>query len=443
MMQGRSGEARNPSVAAIPLHDADRAILDLECETIAGHTCKVVRLGPEAPDAARLRARVGERIAAVPELARRLGERDGAPAWVPCERLDIGRLVTTLDGGGPLACSEIAATVARRFEQRLDRELPLWQIDLAPLEGGGAVLIWRIHHALADGTAALRLARELLWDQGATPPRDRPAGRSDPDTAGRSGPGTACSEADHRRRHRHLAAMIEREFAESVHRSPFDGAIGTSRRIAFASAELPPLRDAARELAGATINDAVLAIVAGSVRRWLEAHHGSLRGVRARVPVSLHHEGDAVANLDSFFTLRLPLTAAGPAERLRAVRRETRRRKAGHDAEELRELLGELGAAAPPLRELAERIEASPRSFALSVSNVPGPREPVAVLGAPVEAIHSVAEIGERHALRVAVVSLAGRLHFGLCADPAIVDDLGSIAAGLDREAAELVAAAR
>ena len=91
------------------------------------------------------------------------------------------------------------------------------------------------------------------------------------------------------------------------------------------------------------------------------------------------------------------------------------------------------------MRSLSERIERNPRSFALSVSNVPGPREPVSVLGAPVESIHSIAEIGERHALRVAVVSLAGELHFGFCADPAIVDGLDAMAAGVELEAAELV----
>lgn len=414
----------------VPLQPADRAILDIECETIAGHTCKVVRLGEDAPGVEAVRARVGERIAGVPELVRRLGEMDGAPAWVPFDDFDLERRITAIGDGAPLPRAEIPAAVAHLFEQRLDRERPLWRMDVGRLDDGGAVLIWRIHHALADGTAAMRFARELLWDE-----PEQQAGlistRSRPDQP----------REDHERRRRHLAAMIEREFAESARRSPFDGAIGTTRRIAFASVPMAPLHDAAKELADATLNDAVLAIVAGSLRRWLEAHHGSLRGVRVRVPVSLHHEGDSAANLDSFFSLRLPLSVADPVERLRTVHLETGRRKAGHDAEELRAFLEELGSASPRMRVLAERIERSPRSFALSVSNVPGPREPVSVLGAPVEAIHSIAEIGERHALRVAVVSLAGELHFGFCADPAIVDDLDAMAAGVVTES-ELLAGA-
>ena len=188
------------------------------------------------------------------------------------------------------------------------------------------------------------------------------------------------------------------------------------------------------------MNDAVLALVAGSLRRWIEAHHGSLAGVRVRVPVSLHHEGDEVANRDSFFTLHLPLAEPDPVARLRAVHAATAVRKAEHDAETRDELLAEL-ARHRHMEHLCRRIEASPRSFALSVSNVPGPRRPVSVLGAPVESMHSLAEIGARHALRVAVVSLAGELHFGFCADPAIVDDLDSMATGIEAEADALIAA--
>lgn len=415
----------------VPLQPADRAILDIECETIVGHTCKVVTLAPGAPGIDAIRARVAERIAGVPELVRRLAERDGVPVWVPAEGFDLERRIRPLAGGAPITTAEIPAAVARLFEQRLDRERPLWQMDVAPLDSGGAVLVWRIHHALADGTAAMRFARELLWDESADQP-----GRVPP-TSGRNSP-----QQDHERRRRHLAAMIEREFAESVRRSPFDGAIGRTRRIAFASVPLAPLHDAARELADATLNDAVLSVLAGSLRRWLEAHHGSLHGVRVRVPVSLHHEGDHTANLDSFFSLHLPLTIADPVERLRVVHRETQRRKAGHDAAEMQEVLDELGAVSARMRSLAESVERSPRSFALSVSNVPGPREPVSLLGTPVEAIHSIAEIGERHALRVAVVSLAGELHFGFCADPAIVDGVDAMATAVETEADELVAAA-
>jgi diacylglycerol O-acyltransferase len=104
-------------------------------------------------------------------------------------------------------------------------------------------------------------------------------------------------------------------------------------------------------------------------------------------------------------------------------------------------LMRDLAGASPQLEHFCRRLEASPRTFALNVSNVPGPPGAVTVLGTPVEAVYSLAEIGQRHALRIAVVSLAGRLHFGLCADPAIVGDVGLLAEGVEAEAAALVAA--
>ncbi|MGC1287095.1 MAG: WS/DGAT domain-containing protein, partial [Streptosporangiaceae bacterium] len=197
---------------------------------------------------------------------------------------------------------------------------------------------------------------------------------------------------------------------------------------------------------GATVNDAVLAVVAGGLRRWLEAHHGHLGAVRVKVPVSLHTPpltpGDADSqpgNRDSFFCLDLPLGSADPLTRLTAIRRATRVRKQGHDAQHLDALMRGL-AHTPRLSRFADRILAHPRSFALNVSNVPGPRRPVQVLGVPVRALYTLAEIREHHALRVSVVSLAGSLNFGLVADPTLLDDVDQLAAHMHAEAAALIA---
>lgn len=409
----------------VPLAPEDRAILDLECETIAGHTCKVIRLGGDGAGVEDLRARVAERVAAVPSLARRLGGTSEAPAWVPWEGFDPAARIRPLEVEAPIAREALPVYVSRLFEQRLDRERPLWQIHVAPLADGGTALIWRIHHALADGTASMRLARTLLWDD-------------DPDEDNASG--SRGHEADDARRRRHLAAFVDREFGEALRRSPFDGRIGTRRQIAFASVDMRSLHDAAKAGAGATLNDAVLSVVAGSLRLWLQGHHGPLGGVRVRVPVSLHHEGDDAANHDSFFSLSLPVNVADPLERLRLVHAATAKRKAAHDAELMDSMMRELGTVSPRMRSFCQRIEASPRSFALSVSNVPGPRAPVSVLGSAVESVHSIAEIGRRHALRISALSLADELHFGLCADPGIIDGLDVMAAGIETEAAALVA---
>ena len=412
----------------IPLAEEDRAILALESDTVAGHTCKVVVVAEGGPGLEALRASVAARIERAPALVTRLGEAEGAPAWVAAKGFDPADHVVAAAGGARLDEAALRATVSELFAQRLDRDRPLWRMDVAALEDGRAAVIWRVHHALADGTTTMRFADAVLWDV----------------TEAASAP-TAASHTHHPddqgRRRAHLAAFVEREFAESRHRSPFDGTIGRERRIEFASVPLAGLHDAAKALDGATVNDAVLAVVAGALRRWVEAHHGPLGAVRVRVPVSLHHEGDDAGNRDSFFTLPLPLNEPDPVARLRAVHAATSARKQGRDAEERDELLERLGGASPRLRSFCERIESSPRRFALSVSNVPGPRVPVAVGGAPVTSVHSLAEIGERHALRVAVVSVAGALCFGFCADPGVVDDLEALAAGVEEEAAALIAA--
>ncbi|MDW5597161.1 WS/DGAT domain-containing protein, partial [Conexibacter stalactiti] len=248
--------------------------------------------------------------------------------------------------------------------------------------------------------------------------------------------------ADEARRRGHLAAYLRREFARSRTRSPFDGAIGTRREIGFAAIAFAPLHDAARSLAGATVNDAVLSVVAGALRRWLEHHHGAIGEVRVKVPVSLHHEGDDAANRTSYFALGLPLGEADPVARLRTVHEQTRVRKQDRDAERREQLLEELSRVSPQLRTFTTRLERSPRRFALTVSNVVGPRTAVELLAARVRALHSLAEIGERHALRVAVTSFEDRLCFGLLADPVLVPDVRTMAAAIELEAELLVAAA-
>ena len=128
--------------------------------------------------------------------------------------------------------------------------------------------------------------------------------------------------------------------------------------------------------------------------------------------------------------------------RLHTIHAATRARKAAEDARYREHLLREL-AGVPSLEHFAARLEHSPRTFALNVSNVPGPRAPVSVLEAPVEHLHSIAEIAEHHALRVSATSLAGMLCFGLCADAELIDHLQLMAEGIEAEAQALESAVR
>lgn len=425
------------STPPIPLSPEDQAILGLESQYVAGHTCKVILLGEGAPDSSAVRELVAGRIGAAPELTMKLGGSSDNPAWVSDESFDIAMHVR---GGNRESAdqAELLDQVTELFQGRLDRDRPLWSMDVLPRpEGRGTVVVWRIHHALADGTAAMRFADLVLWDEsvgGAAGAAAPVAGRA----ASREGTHSHSEHPDHERRRAHLASFIDREFGGSVHRSPFDGPIGGERRIAIAVAPLKALHDAAKAHDAATLNDAVLSLVAGSLAGWLRSHHHAIGSLRVRIPVSLHEEGDQAANRDSFFAVDLPLRSRDPFERLGTIHAETSKRKREHDAERLDRTLRGIEGRSPRLAHLIERIEESPRQFALNISNVRGPKGPVAVLGTPVEGLHTIAEIGLRHGLRVSVISFADNLYFGFCADPFLVPDVEQLATGVEREAAAL-----
>ncbi len=414
----------------IPLGPEDRAILALECATVAGHTCKVMRLGPGAPGVTAVRERIAERIHLTPALTWRLHGSGEDAAWEPDPGFELEQHVVEHRHQRPVDPDRLHTCVARLFEQRLERGRPLWQMDVIELQQGESALVWRIHHALADGTTSVRYSRALLWD-------DAPE-----QTMTRTQVHTQHAE-DEARRRGHLAGYLRREFARSRSRSPFDGPIGGSRAVGFAAAPLAALHDAAKAIDGASLNDAVLSIVAGALGHWVRHQHGRINSIRVKVPVSMHHEGDAVTNRDSSFSLGLPLSEADPVARLRIVHARTLARKTARDAERRELLLHKMSGVSPRLERFAVQLERSPRRFALNISNVPGPRHPVTVMSAPVRELHSVAEISEHHALRVSVISLADQLCFGFCADSDLIPGVQTMADQVEPEALALLGAVR
>ena len=158
-------------MTVVPLTAEDRAILELECPTIVGHVAKVIPLGAPAPDAAQLRALVARRLPAAPRLTWRLDGPTTAPVWRPGE-VDLAAHIGEVVAPQPLDAGRLRDEIARMFRERLDRSRPLWRMDLVgPLPDGGTALVWRIHHALADGATIIRLAEAVLWD----PEPDAPA----------------------------------------------------------------------------------------------------------------------------------------------------------------------------------------------------------------------------------------------------------------------------
>jgi diacylglycerol O-acyltransferase len=450
----------------------DTRILRLESDVIAGHTLKVVILespdGRDPPTLDLVRRRVQSRLGGHRRARQRIAPTPlniATPAWVDDTSFDIRRHVR-LASEPVRDRADLVALAGKVMAERLDHARPLWCVDFAgPLDDGRAALVIRIHHCMADGVTALRMLSQILWDDGggADPgPAASWEARPEPgasrllatgvrsrmrDLGGAvsSGARAAVSPRRWRNTGRDLAALpatLRRELWPLGADTAFDRRIGGDRELAFTScslADLKRIEHAAGE--HVTVNDVVLAIVAGAIRRWLSTHDEPIEAMRVQIPVSMHHrdeEGDALGNRDSFLFCDLPISEPDPRARLEAINAETSSRKEHHDPDELYSFFHSLSHVRP-LYKLASGFAGGPREFALSVSNVPGPRERVSLLGAPVAELYSVAEPADRHALRASAISLAGTMGLGFCTDPGAVPGVADLAGGLDASLAELL----
>jgi diacylglycerol O-acyltransferase / wax synthase len=434
----------------------DVQILKREGGAVRGHTCKVLVLersgGRPLPSLQALREHVGARLDAAPRLRKRLVTtplRVANPVWLDDPEFDIARHVRRVQTNGPVPRSELEPIVARLMTERLERAHPLWCLDVVePLEDDSMALIWRIHHCLADGTTGVRLCSAVLWSADAellSSPSASWSPQGAPGSWGLFARGLLdrahrvpreSRPREQRAPLRTSRIVVKRELSPVAAVTPLARRASSGRAVAFAAASLERCRQAGKAIDDAiTLNDVVLAIMAGGVRAWLDRGPGpvpGIPGIRVKVPVSLHHdgEGDTVSNRDSCFFVDLPVAETDPAKRVLAINRETTERKLHHDAETLYRL-----GQHPFLSHWAM----SPRVFTFNVSNVRGPTGDVYVLGARVRELYSLAEIAQRHALRVSVISATGSLFFGLCADRDAVKDLDVLADGLRRSTEELL----
>lgn len=426
----------------------DERILRLEDETIAGHTCKIMIVDRPAGvmPLAAVRTRIAQRIARVPRCRQRVVSiqhgREVAPCWCDDEQFSVDGHVRPAALDHVVDRSELLALVGRLMAGRLDRNRPLWSIDVVdPLDDGLFALVWRIHHCIADGMTAMRWASTLLWD-------DSPADTDRAPSATGTGNARPARGGDLERfrdaveHGARTAATLARELRPTSASSLLSAPAGTERTIAFARCSLDEMRAVGRGVDGATVNDVLLAVVAGGMRTWLISRGAPLHTIRLKVPVSMHNTaGVDAANRDSFLFVDVPLDGVDPVERLRTIRRETTARKERHDAQTLYSAFDAIGHVAP-LGHAVTRLTMSPHVFAVNVSNVPGPRDVPTLLGVPVGELYSLAEIAPHHLLRVAAVSLAGSLFIGLTVDPRAVPDVTVLAAGIEASMAQLATGA-
>jgi WS/DGAT/MGAT family acyltransferase len=421
------------------LSSDDVRILNVESTTITGQTLKMVILesATDGLDLEALRARVLSRLPRQPRAKQRVDTSATPPRWVEADDFDICHHVRAHPDPHCASPTDLWRVVSGLMSQHLDRSRPLWTFDMiGPLEDGRQAIAARFHHAMADGIAAVRFLEALLFDDQRVEP---------PTPTRHSGIRSAAEPASALGNVLHLPAAMLREFGHPGSHSPFDRPITIARELAFTGANIAEMKAiGASRPSPATINDVLLAIVSGGLRTWLALHDNLSRHLRAQIPVSLHHREEsqvALGNRDSFINIDLPFAETDPLVRLDLISTQTRQRKQLDDADELYDFFHALGRI-KSVERVARRLAGSAREFSLSISNVPGPRMPVAVAGRRVEHLFSSSEPGAHHALRISAISCSEDFGIGLCVDPQAVPHVSRLAEAIGRSYAELRSAA-
>jgi WS/DGAT/MGAT family acyltransferase len=465
----------------------DAAFLAMETRTVFGHVGSVCVIDPStAPEPLtfeRFTTAIEERLALIPVFRRRLVEVPfglDQPYWIEDSHFDIEFHVRELALPSPGDRQQLAEQVARLHARPLDRSRPLWEVYLITgLEDGHAAFYSKVHHAAIDGVsgndifaAVLDLAPEgrQLPPIQKHPAEEPPNGltllaRSAVSLAGhplratkvtasllKLVPGFVSAAASAILPSNGQAgddgALLAQPGLRAPH-TPFNATITQHRRFAFCDI---PLADVKRikNAAGLTVNDVVMALCAGALRRWL-ADHDALPATPlvSAVPVSVRTEDQqgTHGNRVSMMFAGLATHLSDPRNRLRASHEAMRAAKEQHGAIPASLLADVSQFAAPVLANQAWRLSARLRllervnPFNLIISNVPGPNIPLYCAGAQVLAYYPVSAITDGQGLNITVMSYRDTLHFGLIACRELVPDIGQLARYLEEEVGVLAKA--
>jgi diacylglycerol O-acyltransferase len=438
--------------------------LNAERGPIHVHVGATIIVEGAAPTYEQLVRHVEKRLLLVPRFRQRivkipLGIEN--PVWGDDPQFDPRRHVRHVSVPRPGRLDQLRDIVGRVMSEPLDMERPLWQLYLVEGLSGRHAYISKTHHALVDGVAAVDVGTILLDTSKRGTRVKLPEKPWDPDEPS---PTMLLSQAASERVRKPLraagraartavttpaqtAARVLRT-AEAftglasggprVPRSSLNVKIGRDRRIAWARTDLDRLKRARAIAEGSTVNDVVLSVAAGALRRYLDR-----RGDRvppylvALVPVSIRRpvEKGELGNRISTIMVRLPLAEPDPRKRLEQLRDETRRLKESDNARAASLLIEATGWAPPTINRLLSRGMARPLIFNLVVSNVPGPQQPLYLLGRRIREIYPFVPLSpQNHALSIGMISYDGRIYFGLAGDRDVVPDLDDLATAL-REA--------
>jgi len=394
-------------------------------------------------------ATLAERVQAVPRLRQRLMPAPpgcGRPVWIDEADFDIIRHVRPVPCPAPGDEQALLEVATRLVADPLPRSGPLWSAAFVTgLAGDRVALVLVLHHVLADGIGGLAVLDTLVDSVISDPPTRLPM-REFP----RRPPSTAELAIDAwRSRVRALSRLpsiwprVRRSVAAAGGLRPARAAgcsllqpTGPRRRLAVVRADLAPLRAAAHRLGG-TVNDVVLAAVAGALHAVLEHRAESVNTFVISVPVAVRRSA-TVGQLGNQVS---PMLVSVPGDgsldgRVRQVAAQTRARKAAATEVLPPALIGPVFRVAARLG-LVHRYMCRQRQLHTLVTNLHGPDRPLTFAGAPVDDLIPVA-LGDAGNATVSfdALSYAGTLSITVVADPDHVPDLPLLAAALQAELA-------
>jgi diacylglycerol O-acyltransferase / wax synthase len=449
----------------------DSSFLHLERDGTQMHVASTTLFEGPAPPYVEFRDHIESRLHLVPRFRQKIrfvpfGQ--GRPVWVDDPHLNLAYHVRHTSLPEPGSEQQLRVLAARIFSQQLDRSKPLWEIWLIEgLQGGRFAVVGKTHHAMVDGVSGVDITTVLYDaekepDETPTPPegwtpKPEPNGAEllaealveraiYPREIARGlrwivrGPRRALRKAAD-------AAIAAGSFAWTgiaAPQSPFNFDVGTHRRFSWVRASLGDIKQVKNELGG-TVNDVILAAVAGGLGRYMRSRGHPTEGLelRAMVPVSVRtaEQEGALGNQVTAMMASLPIWCEDPKRRMEIVRQSMGDLKQSKQAVGA-SLLTQLADFAPPtIAGQAARLQSRQRFFNLVVTNIPGPQFPLYVMGRRMERVFPMVPLAKNQGLCIGIMSYDGQVNFGLIGDYDGMPDLDDLAGDLEDSIAELVEA--
>jgi len=453
------------------LSPLDATFLDLERSDRNAHMhVGLVALfeGP-APSYAEVLAFVESRLDRVPRYRQRLrlvpfGQ--GRPVWVDEADFDLEHHVRHTALPKPGGEEQLKKLAARLFSQRLDHDKPLWELWFVEgLPDGRFALVAKTHHCMIDGISGVDIATVLFDQEPRRLPTPAPAPwrpRPQPHAAElladaivhqvthplqiARGAFEAGSEA--RRLFLELAGglpeLVGMARQGQAPASSLNQTIGPHRRFEMVQLDLGRVK-AVRAALGGTVNDVILAVVAGALRELLAARaEAPPETLRVLIPVSVRtaEQRGALGNKVTAIICKLPVGEPDAARRLALVSAETKGLKESRQAVGALALTRLSEFTPPTIAAQAARVQAVARFFNLVVTNVPGPQHPLFLLGRQMLGSHPCVPLATLSTIGVALLSYNGTIGVGLVGDADKARDLPLLAAAMTRALDELAALA-